>query len=128
MKKSVLFGIAAITLMACNNQNPFLSEQNTPYGVPAFDKVKTEHYMPAFEAAIAQNKAEIEAIVSNPAEPTFENTIVALDRSGALLEKVSGVFFNVLEADGNDEMNRIAEKVTPMLSDLSDGIRVSNSG
>ena len=127
MKKSVLFGIAAITLMACNNQNPFLSEQNTPYGVPAFDKIKTEHYMPAFEAAIAQNKAEIEAIVSNPAEPTFENTIVALDRSGGLLEKVSGVFFNVLEADGNDEMNRIAEKVTPMLSDLSDGILLNDS-
>ena len=127
MKKSVLFGIAAITLMACNNQNPFLSEQNTPYGVPAFDRIKTEHYMPAFEAAIARNQAEIEAIVSNPAEPTFENTIVALDRSGGLLEKVSGVFFNVLEADGNDEMNRIAEKVTPMLSDLSDGILLNDS-
>ena len=127
MKKSVLFGIAAITLMACNNQNPFLSEQNTPYGVPAFDKIKTEHYMPAFEAAIAQNQAEIQAIVSNPAEPTFENTIVALDRSGGLLEKVSGVFFNVLEADGNDEMNHIAEKVTPMLSDLSDGILLNDS-
>lgn len=127
MKKLFLTSLVLCSLMACNNQNPLLSEQNTPYGVPAFDKVKNEHYMPAFEAAIAQNKAEIEAIVSNPAEPTFENTIVALDRSGGLLEKVSGVFFNILDADGNDEMNKIAEKVTPMLSDLSDGILLNDS-
>lgn len=122
MKKLFLTSLVLCSLMACNNQNPLLSEQNTPYGVPAFDKVKTEHYMPAFEEAIAQNKAEIEAIVSNPAEPTFDNTIVALDRSGELLDRVSGVFFNILEADGNDEMNRIAEEVTPLLSELSDGI------
>lgn len=127
MKKLFLTSLVLCSLMACNNPNPLLSEQNTPYGVPAFDKVKNEHYMPAFEAAIAQNKAEIEAIVSNPAEPTFENTIVALDRSGGLLEKVSGVFFNILDADGNDEMNKIAEKVTPMLSDLSDGILLNDS-
>ena len=127
MKKLFLTSLVLCSLMACNNQNPLLSEQNTPYGVPAFDKVKNEHYMPAFEAAIAQNKAEIEAIVSNPAEPTFENTIVALDRSGGLLEKVSGVFFNILDADGNEEMNKIAEKVTPMLSDLSDGILLNDS-
>lgn len=127
MRKLFLTSLVLCSLMACNNQNPLLSEQNTPYGVPAFDKVKNEHYMPAFEAAIAQNKAEIEAIVSNPAEPTFENTIVALDRSGGLLEKVSGVFFNILDADGNDEMNKIAEKVTPMLSDLSDGILLNDS-
>lgn len=127
MKKLLLTSLLLCTLMACKNQNPFLSEQNTPYGVPAFDKVKIEHYMPAFEAAIAQNKAEIAAIVSNPAEPTFDNTIVALDRSGLLLEQVSGVFFNVLEADGNDEMNRIAEEVTPMLSALSDGILLNDS-
>ena len=127
MKKLLLTSLLLCTLMACKNQNPFLSEQNTPYGVPAFDKVKIEHYLPAFEAAIAQNKAEIAAIVSNPAEPTFDNTIVALDRSGLLLEQVSGVFFNVLEADGNEEMNRIAEEVTPMLSDLSDGILLNDS-
>lgn len=127
MKKLLLTSLLLCTLMACKNQNPFLSEQSTPYGVPAFDKVKIEHYMPAFEAAIAQNKAEIAAIVSNPAEPTFDNTIVALDRSGLLLEQVSGVFFNVLEADGNEEMNRIAEEVTPMLSDLSDGILLNDS-
>ena len=111
-----------MSLLACNHTNPLLDQPATPYGVPAFDQVKNEHYLPAFEEAIRQNKAEIEAIVNNEAEPTFENTIVALDRSGLLLDRVTGVFFNVLEADGNDEMNEIAEKVSPMLSELSDGI------
>ena len=111
-----------MSLLACNKSNPLLEQPKTPYGVPAFDKVKTEHYLPAFEAAIAEQKAEIEAIVNNEAEPTFDNTIVALDRTGLLLDRVQGVFFNVLEADGNDEMNEIAEKVSPMLSELADGI------
>ena len=121
MKKISLLGIVAMSLLACN-QNPLLDQPNTPYGVPAFDKVKLEHYLPAFEAAVAEQKAEVDAIVNNPSEPTFENTIVALDRTGLLLDRVTGVFFNVLEADGNDEMNEIAEKVSPMLSELSDGI------
>ena len=111
-----------MTLLACNQTNPLLEEPKNEYGIPAFDKVKLEHYLSAFEAAIAEQKQEIEAIVNNEAEPTFDNTIVALDRSGLLLERVEGVFFNVLEADGNDEMNEIAEKVSPMLSELSDGI------
>ena len=115
-----------MTLLACNKpsngENPLLNQPNTPYGVPAFDQIKLEHYLPAFEAAIAEQKEEVEAIANNEADPTFENTIVALDRTGLLLDRVSGVFFNVLEADGNDEMNEIAEKVSPMLSELSDGI------
>ena len=121
MKKSVLFFILLV-FMACQNSNPLLTEQQTPFGVPAFDQIKVEHYMPAFEAAIQANQAEIDAIINNPAAPTFENTVEALDRTGELLDKVVGVFFNVLEADGNDEMNKIAEQVTPMLSALSDGI------
>ena len=122
MKKTIFLSAIAMTLLACNPSNPLLEAPKTPYGVPAFDQVKIEHYMPAFEAAIAEQKAEIDAIVTNPSEPTFDNTIVALDRTGMLLERVSGVFFNVLEADGNDEMNAIAEQVSPMLSELSDGI------
>ena len=122
MKKTFFLSAIAMTLLACNPSNPLLEAPETPYGVPAFDQVKIEHYMPAFEAAIAEQKAEIDAIVTNPSEPTFDNTIVALDRTGMLLERVSGVFFNVLEADGNDEMNAIAEQVSPMLSELSDGI------
>lgn len=127
MKKLVILGAIAMSLLACNKSNPLLDQPNTPYGVPAFDQVKLEHYLPAFEAAIAENKAEIEAIVNNEAEPTFENTIVALDRSGLLLDRVEGVFFNVLEADGNDEMNEIAEKVSPMLSELGDDIILNDA-
>ena len=125
MKKTILVGIAAMSLLACNRTNPLLEQPNTPFGVPAFDQIQLAHYMPAFEAAIEANKAEVEAIVNNPDEPTFENTIVALDRTGCLLDRVTGVFFNVLEADGNDEMNEIAEKVSPMLSELNDGIILS---
>ena len=86
-----------LAFMACTkNQNPLLVEQDTPFGVPAFDKVKIEHYLPAFEKAIAENEAEIAAIANNPEAPTFANTIEALDRSGDLLNKVVGVFFNVI--------------------------------
>ena len=128
MKKIVFLSMMLVSLMACNkNENPLLVEQDTPFGVPAFDKVKIEHYMPAFEQAIAENEAEIAAIVNNPEAPTFANTIEALDRSGELLDKVVGVFFNVLEADGNDEMNKIAEEVTPLLSALSDGIILNDA-
>jgi len=127
MKKSLILAVFAMSLVACNQTNPLLDQPNTPFGVPAFDQVKNEHYLPAFEKAIAEQKAEVEAIVNNPDEPTFANTIEALDRSGLLLDRVVGVFFNVLEADGNDEMNEIAEKVSPMLSELSDGIILNDA-
>ena len=128
MKKILFLSLALVSLMACTkNENPLLTKQNTPYGVPAFDKVKNEHYLPAFEAAIAENEAEIKAIVNNSEAPTFANTIEALDRAGGLLESVSGVFFNVLEADGNDEMNAIAEEISPKLSALSDGIILNDA-
>ena len=119
MKKIIILGAIAMSLLACNKTNPLLDQPATPYGVPAFDQVKTEHYLPAFEEAIRENKAEIDAIVNGDPIATFENTIEALDRSGLLLDRVTGVFFNVLEADGNDEMDAIAEKVSPMLSELS---------
>lgn len=108
--------------MACNRQNPLLSDEATPYGVPAFDKIELRHYEPAFREAIRQYEAEIDAITGNPEAPSFENTVVALDRSGALLSRVEGAFFNILEADGNDEMDAIAEKVTPLVTQLSDNI------
>ena len=120
--KLFLLGTIVMTMIACNTKNPLLEQPNTPYGVPAFDQVKLEHYLPAFEAGIAEKRAEVDAIVNNEAEPTFENTIVALDRSGALLDRVCGVFYNVLEADGNDDMNAIAEQVSPMLSELSSDV------
>ena len=122
MKRLLIIPVMAVTLMACNRQNPLLSDEATPYGVPAFDKIELRHYEPAFREAIRQYEAEIDAITGNPEAPSFENTVVALDRSGALLSRVEGAFFNILEADGNDEMDAIAEKVTPLVTQLSDNI------
>ena len=127
MKKLIILGAIAMTLLACNKSNPLIDQPQTPFGVQAFDQVKLEHYLPAFEEAIRQNKAEIDAIVNNGEVATFENTIEALDRSGMLLTRVADVFFNVLEADGNDEMDAIAEKVSPMLSDLSAYITLNDA-
>lgn len=114
-------------LGACGQQkattdNPFLTEFNTPYGTPPFDKIKVEHYEPAFLAGIEQQNKEIKAIVENTAEPTFENTIVALDNSGEILARVSGVFFALTEADTNDELAALEAKIAPMLSEHNDNI------
>lgn len=128
MKKILLSALVCLTIMACHhNTNPLINQPDTPFGVPAFDQVKLEHYMPAFQEAIAQNKAEIDAIVNNPEAPTFENTIVALDRAGGLLERVSGVFFNILEADGSDAMDELANQIMPLLSELQDGITLNEA-
>ena len=124
-KKSIFILMASMmALSACNqhNGNPLLEKNANPYGIIAMDKVKAEHYLPAFEQAIAENRAEIDAIVTNPEQPTFENTIVALERSGETLERVEGIFFNILEADGNDELDEIANEISPKLSELSDEI------
>ena len=100
-------------------KNPFLTESSAPFGAPEFDKIKNEHYLPAFEAGIAEAKAEIDAIVANQEEPTFENTIEAMEVSGQTLNNVAGIFFNLMEANTNDEMQEIAEKVSPMLTEYS---------
>lgn len=104
---------------ACNMENPLLTESSNPYGAPQFDKIKNEHYLPAFKKGIEEGKAEIDAIVSNTEEPTFENTIEALEYSGRTLNKVSSVFFNLMEADTDDEMQKIAEEVSPLLTEYS---------
>ena len=117
-----------LTFVACNkNENPLLTDQKTPYGVPAFDKIKMEHYKPAFEAAIAELDAEIKAITDNAEEPTFQNTVAALDRSGLLLQNVQLTFFNLLETDGDDEMNALAEEITPLISESSDNILLNEA-
>lgn len=97
--------------------NPLLVESNLPYGAPQFDKIKVEYYMPAFEQGIREGKAEIDAIASNPEEPTFANTIEALERSGETLNRVGAIFYNLLEADTSDEMQDIAEKLAPMMNE-----------
>ncbi len=128
MKKILLTTVIAMSMIACTQrENPLLSGEETPYGVPAFNKIELSDYVPAFDEAIRQNEAEIDAIVNNPEAPTFENTIVALDRAGALLGKVVGAFFNVVDADGNDEMNKIAEEVMPKVTALSDNIMLNDA-
>ena len=120
MKKLFVVALAALLLTSCNmKDNPLLTESTNPYGAPAFDKIKTEHYKPAALAAIAEGKADIQKIVTNPEEPTFENTIEALEHSGRTLTKISGIFYNLLEACTNDKMQALAEELAPIATEYS---------
>lgn len=96
--------------------NPLLQEWKPPFGVPPFNEIKNEHFAPAFEEAIRQQKAEIEAITKNPAQPTFENTIVAFDQSGDLLSKISPVFGGLTGANTNAELQKISKELTPIFA------------
>ena len=129
MKKMILAMCATALVCGCVNKgevdNPFLSDFSTPFGVPAFDEIKPEHYMPAFELGMEQQKAEIEAIVNNNEPATFENTIVALDQSGALLNKVSYVFFAQNSACTDSAMQAISRELSPKLSKHSDDINLN---
>ena len=119
-KKLLIAGAALALISSCSNmENPFLRESSAPFGAPEFDKIKNEHYLPAFEAGIAEAKAEIDAIVANEDEPTFENTIEAMEYAGQTLNKVASVFYALMEANTNDEMQQIAEQISPMLNDYS---------
>ena len=127
MKNLIFAAAMSCMVTACGQQaadtdNPFLTEFETPYGTPDFNRIKVEHYEPAFLKGIEQQNQEIKAIVENPEEPTFENTIVALDNSGEILARVSGVFFALTEADTNDELMALEGKIAPMLSEHSDNI------
>ena len=130
-----MIALSVITLASCTSKpeqktevvspNPFLSEYTTPFQVPPFDQIKNEHYMPAFEAGIKEQQAEVEAIVNNAETPSFENTILPFDKSGKTFNRVSNVFFNLNECLTNDEMIAIAEQVLPMLSKHSDAIMMN---
>ena len=112
-------------LAACTGANPFIEGWDTPFGIPPFDKIQTAHYMPAIEAGIKQQNAEIQAIIDCQEEPSFENTVAAYDRSGEILDRVSAVLFNISESDYSPELNAIVEKATPMLSAHSDEIMMN---
>ena len=121
MKGKLLIAGAALALISsCSNmENPLLTESAAPFGAPQFDKIADEHYLPAFEAGIAEAKAEIDAIIANQEEPTFENTIEAMEYAGQTLDRVAGIFFNLMEANTNDKMQEIAEQISPMLTEYS---------
>ena len=134
MKRNLLIAgaclaIVAATNVSCNKTmeaNPLLAESTAPFGAPQFDQIKDEHYLPAFEQAIAEAKADIDAIVANQEEPTFENTIEAMEYAGESFSKVAGIFFNVMEANTNDTLQEIAEKVSPMLTEYSMYVSLNN--
>ena len=109
-------------MTACNRTNPFLTEWDTPYGIPPFDQIRTSDYIPALKAGIEQQNAEIDAIVSNPDAPTFENTIAPLELSGGIISKVAGVLYNVSETDRSDALDAVLDEAIPMMSEHSDNI------
>jgi peptidyl-dipeptidase Dcp len=111
--------------MSVTKNNPLLGEFKTPHQTAPFNEIKNEHFMPAFLEAIKIGEAEIEAIVSNTALPTFENTVVALDNSGRLLNRISGVFFNLMNAETNDELQNIAQEVSPLLTKFGNDINLN---
>lgn len=121
----ILFiGVFSINMNAqtMNNDNPFFKEYTTPFQTPPFNQIKDEHYLPAFEEGIKIKRAELDSIINNNEKSTFVNTIEALEKSGELLTKVSRVFFNISGSNGNDEIQKIAETITPELSKLSNDI------
>ena len=107
--------------------NPLLTKSTLPYGAPQFDKIENQHYIPAFKQAIADAKAEIDSIVNNPDEPTFENTIEALEYAGSTLNQVSHIFYNLLEANTNEEMQNIAEEISPLTTEFSMYVSLNES-
>ena len=131
-KKLMTLGISAamlstsmMQLTSCQEmqrENPLLQESTLPFGAPDFSKIQPTDYLPAFEAAIQQNRDEIAQIVENQDSATFENTILAFEESGKTLDRVSRVFFAIVEADKTDEISEIEKKVQPMLTDLENEI------
>jgi peptidyl-dipeptidase Dcp len=127
MKKIMLISAAAALLSGCEapNNNPLLEKFSTPREATPFDKIKTEHYLPAFTYGMDEGRREISAIADNADAPTFENTVAALEYSSASLTRTEGVFFNLNEAETNPEMQRIAHEVTPLLTEYSNDITLN---
>ena len=123
MRKTILLLSSVMMLAACNNdKNIFLQEWDTPYGTAPFSQISISDYMPAFKAGIAEEKANIKAIIDNPEAPTFDNTILAYEQASPILDKVQGVFFNLSESDSTPEMQALEEEVIPMLTDAENEI------
>ena len=122
MKKIFFSCLMFMAAVSCNRINPFLAEWDTPYGIPDFGKIKEKHYVQAVEMGILQQQTEIDNIISNSSAPTFENVVEAYEASGAILDRVVGVLFNLSETDATPSLQKIVEKVLPMLSEHSDNV------
>jgi len=139
MKKKMLFTTLAFAGLMCftscqgnkgandKSSNPFLSEYTTPYQIPPFDKISYADYEPALDAGIEQQNAEIDSIIKNAAEPNFDNTILALDNSGEILNRVQYVFFALSSSDNTPEMQQLAEKLQPKMTAQSDAMFMNDS-
>lgn len=134
MKKLLFILFAAMVIVSCTNKKTesqkesgsiFFSEFDTQFGMPPFDKIQFEDYKPAFLKGMEIQAQEIDSIVNNPEAPTFENTIVALDNSGEILTRVSRVFYGLKGAETNDEIQKLAEELSPLLSEHSDNINLN---
>ena len=126
MKKLLVTSLTCLMMISCNQkENPLLSEFSTPFGVPPFEQIKPEHYLPAFEEGIRQHDAEIAAIIANPEAPTFKNTIEPLEFSGMLLTQVNLIFSSLTEAETNDELQAIAKEISPKLTEHYDNISLN---
>ncbi|MBQ1224963.1 MAG: M3 family peptidase, partial [Alistipes sp.] len=137
MKKLFLIMTVSALLVACGDDmpkvelpdidtsNPLLAEWDTPHATPPFDKIQISDYEPAFETAIAVSRAEVEAIVNNPAKPSFKNTIVALEKQGELLNRIASVFFNLNQCNTSKEMQDIAMRIQPKLTELGNDISLN---
>ena len=112
---------------SCSRNNPFLEEWNTPYGIPPFDEIQLSDYIPAVTAGIEQQKQELDAILTNPNAPTFDNTVAAYEYSGEILTKVSLVLFNLQETEGNEEMDKVVEEATALLTAHEDEMSMNKA-
>ena len=112
---------------SCSRNNPFLEEWNTPYGIPPFDEIQLSDYIPAVTAGIEQQKQELDAILANPDAPTFENTVAAYEYSGEILTKVSLVLFNLQETEGNEEMDKVVEEATALMTAHEDEMSMNKA-
>ncbi len=127
VKKIILLLIMANCIFSCTQveENPLLTQYNTPFSVPPFDRINNKHFMPAFEKAMQKHNMEIDAIINNPEPPTFENTLAAFDYSGYLLTEIQSVFSNLNSSDTNEELQQIAREITPKLSTHSTNIMLN---
>ena len=129
MRVLMIFISSILLFSACATEetNPLLTEWNTPFGTPPFDNIKTKHYIPAYETALKAQNKEIDAIINSKEEPTFENTVVALDQTGELLKKVSRVFGAMNSAMSNDELQKIAKEISPKITKHKDDINLNEA-
>ena len=120
----------AMTFISCKSgktvgENPFFAEWETPYGVPPFDKIEPEHFLPAIERGMSLHEAEIDAITSNNDAPTFENVILAYDASGKMLSQVELIFGMLCAAENTSEMQALEEQIMPRMAAHADKIRLN---